>query len=626
MKPLYAYRQCDAQDLLNRITNAKECDATDASWYNKCRVQKNYHLYFTCIIIFTRMNHHFKRIVFFTVFVICCKFSGAQNYSNNYPQGYFRSPLDIPLQLVANFGALRTNHYHMGLDIRTQGRENLPVYAAAEGYVSRIKIETYGFGNAIYITHPNGYTTLYAHLNSFFPALAAYIKAKQYKDNSWAQDFEIPADLFPVTKGKFIANSGNTGGSAGPHVHFEIRDSKTGNNLNPQLFGLNTIDNQPPVIKNLFWYDRRFSTYQMAGKSIGIAKKNSVYTAVEKLVKVNSPVISLGISTEDISQSTPFKLGIYSTELWLDDSLLNASKIDNISYDETRYMNAAIDYSKFIKEKKYVQYLAKLPGNKLNLFDDEAGYGVIILADTIVHHIKILVKDAVGNISTLQFALQLKETLANHTYPVNAQALVPNQLSTVNGKNVKVDFSKNAFYDAVPFVLTETFNNNKNNASALIGLHNYTVPVHDAYTVELKTTLAANNPLRNNVVMQLTSGTNKQTMKGTWAGEWMTAGFNRLGNVQLLIDTVPPVITPVGWKNNAILTAAKKLTIKCKDDLDDIASFSAELDGDWLLFTNSKDNFTYTFDEHCTKGLHRLTVTVTDIAGNTSEQIFTFTK
>ena len=298
----------------------------------------------------------------------------------------------------------------MGLDIRTQGRENLPVYAAAEGYVSRIKIEHYGYGNALYITHPNGYTTLYAHLNTFYPALAEYIKNKQYNEQNWAQDFALPEGLFTVTKGQFIAFSGNTGGSAGPHVHFEIRDSKTGNNLNPQFFGFNLIDKEPPVIYKLFWYDRRYSTYQSSSRQIAITKKGADYTS-NKIVKVNSPVISLGITAEDINPSTPFKLGIYAASLWIDDSLLNSFKMNDFSYTNTRYLNASIDYSKYIKERIYVQYLAQLPGNQLKIFDSGAGKGVIILADTAVHNIKIVAADIYGNNSVINFKLQLSGSL-----------------------------------------------------------------------------------------------------------------------------------------------------------------------------------------------------------------------
>jgi hypothetical protein len=569
------------------------------------------------------MQHLLKGLSFSILFCLFNDICFSQ--ASIYPRDYFRDPLDIPIQLVSNFGELRPNHFHMGLDIRTQGRENLPVHAAAEGYISRIKIEKGGFGNAIYINHPNGYTTLYAHLNSFYPELYNYIKTKEYKEQKWEQDFELPANMFPIKKGQFIALSGSTGASGGPHLHFEIRDTKTGNNLNPLLFGLNVPDNKPPVIKALYWYDRRYSTYISSGKQISFIKKNNVYTVTTKVVKINSPLVSFGISTEDLSNSSGFNLGVYKAELYMDDSLMNAFTLNNFSYTDTRYVNACIDYSKLMKEKKYVQYFAILPGNKMNIFTPTSTNGVIILSDTLQHSISIKVKDAAGNATSINFFIQLNKAFGTDPYPSNAQPLLPNQENFVKGNSVRVSFTKNAFYDVVPFVLNENINANKNNASAFVALHNYTVPVHDSFTVQLKTTLAANDPSRKKVVMQLISGTSKQVKNGDWNGDWMSAKFNKLGFVQLLVDNVVPTITPVGWKNGAILSAAKRLVLKCKDDLGEIDSFRAELDGQWLMFAKrTGDNFIYTFDEHCSKGSHTLKVTVTDVAGNITTTTYTF--
>jgi murein DD-endopeptidase MepM/ murein hydrolase activator NlpD len=175
----------------------------------------------------------------------------------SYPKGYFRYPLDIPPKLNANFGEMRPNHFHMGLDLYTNKRENLPVYAAADGYIARVKIESGGFGHALYIAHPNGYTTLYAHMNAFLPEVEAWIKAAQYKKESWSVELEATPDQFPVRKGQVVGQSGNTGASQGPHVHFEIRETKTDKCLNPLLFGFSIPDNVPPDISRLAIYDRK---------------------------------------------------------------------------------------------------------------------------------------------------------------------------------------------------------------------------------------------------------------------------------------------------------------------------------------------------------------------------------
>src|SRR5687768_16097598 len=207
------------------------------------------------------MNRILTGILLFSVsFVI------AQPPSSPYPKGYFRNPVSIPMSLSGNFGELRSNHYHMGLDIRTNKRENLPVVAAAEGYIAKVKIEAGGFGRAIYINHPNGYTTLYAHLNNFNSALEAYIKRRQYELESWSVYIDIPPDAFPVRKGDFIAYSGNTGGSQAPHLHFEIRTTSTDVNVNPLLFGFSLPDNVKPRISRLAIYDRTKSVYEQSPK------------------------------------------------------------------------------------------------------------------------------------------------------------------------------------------------------------------------------------------------------------------------------------------------------------------------------------------------------------------------
>ena len=163
-------------------------------------------------------------LVFFLLYFL---FGQGQTANKNYTKGYFRWPLDLKPEIVANLGELRNNHWHMGLDIRSNQKENQQVYAAAAGYIAGIRIEPFGFGRSIFINHPNGLTTVYAHLNDFFPALEQYVTNQQYQRESWALELEFSPKQFPVAKGTFIAFSGNTGGSQGPHLHFEIRQNGT---------------------------------------------------------------------------------------------------------------------------------------------------------------------------------------------------------------------------------------------------------------------------------------------------------------------------------------------------------------------------------------------------------------
>lgn len=163
------------------------------------------------------------------------------------PKNYFINPLDIPISLAGTFGEIRSDHYHTGIDIRTDGKEGLPVHAAAKGYVSRIVVSPYGYGNALYLTHPNGYVSLYGHLSHFNRAITSYVKNKQYSEEKYRQDIPVFPGQFAVNKGDTIAFSGSTGASEGPHLHFEIRNAKNDDPINPLLAGYVVEDTQAPL-------------------------------------------------------------------------------------------------------------------------------------------------------------------------------------------------------------------------------------------------------------------------------------------------------------------------------------------------------------------------------------------
>lgn len=535
---------------------------------------------------------------------------------NNYPQNYFRNPLNIPMQLAANFGAVRANHFHMGLDIRTNSQENLPVVAAADGYVSRIKVERYGFGNAVYITHPNGYTTVYAHLNTYFDQLDKYVKEKQYKDEKWEQDITFSAQQFPVTKGQLVALSGNTGGSAGPHLHFEIRDTKTEDCLNPLLFGFNIPDHVSPSISGLYWYDRRFSSYEPGANSVAVKKVGNLYTS--SIIQVNSPSISLAIKAVD-KANQGFNLGIYEAELWMDNKLIYSFKIDKISYDDTRYSNGCIDYPKFIRDKMSIQHLSTLPGVKLPDYSFDSN-GIINLQDEEIHNIEIVLKDVNENTSRLTTKVQFIKSL-DKVFSSN-KTVNPNEGKIIKTENAEINFSKSAFYDAVNFNMYERFDSEA--ISNVFILNDFSIPVHDNYSLKIKPNRKLNGEERDKVVMEFNYGSDKDVIKGKWKGDWMEGQFNRLGIARLLLDNSLPSVSP-GWKEGS-LVGSNSLRLKGTTGIGDIESFRAELDGKWLRFARVKDDFVYIFDENCPKGsgLHALKIKTVNTAGNINTQTFTF--
>ena len=174
----------------------------------------------------------------------------------DYPKDYFRSPLDIPLKLSGNFGELRPNHFHAGFDMKTLQREGLNVYAVADGYVSRIKISTFGNGKTIYIDHPNGFTSVYGHLQKATDSIESFMKKTHYKEQSFEIEMYFKPNQMPVKKGQIIALSGNSGASEGPHLHFEFRDTKTEKIINPMFFGFDALlkDSKKPIVSNLYVY------------------------------------------------------------------------------------------------------------------------------------------------------------------------------------------------------------------------------------------------------------------------------------------------------------------------------------------------------------------------------------
>lgn len=555
--------------------------------------------------------------------LVCQKANGQLFPEKNYPQGYFTWPVGATKALAANFGELRPNHYHMGFDCKTDKKQNLPVYAAADGYIAKIKIEPFGFGRAIYINHPNGLTTLYAHLNDFFPELEQYVKEQQYKQQSWQVFLDIPSSLFPVKKGQFIAYSGNTGGSQGPHTHFEIRDTKTEKVLNPSLFGFPITDNVPPVITKLAMYDRCISTFEQSPKFFSLKKVNGVYVSSPAVISTNTDEVSFAIAAFDTYNGSSNKNGIYEAVIYDNEVPVVGFQLDSISYDETRYLNAHIDYKLRSSGGPYVEHLSKLPGYNNSVYKTFNGDGVISLEDDSVHAIKIIVKDAYGNASTIRFSVKrvpgsLKVKPAKNSF--TPTEFVPGFVNVFDNNKINFYLRENALYDSLRFRYSET-------ASAtgypVFQLHSANIPVHSSFPVKIKAT----SPLPGKMVMHRFAGSKNDYAKAEEENGWYKASFREFGNFQLMIDTLPPVITPVGFKDGMNCTKLNHIVFVVTDNTEEIEKFSATLDGNWLRFTNDKGrSFVYVFDEKCAPGEHELKITAEDQAGNIAEKVYKFTR
>ena len=560
------------------------------------------------------------------------------------PRNYFRSPLDIPMQLSANFGELRPNHWHMGLDIRTNAKENLPVYAVAEGYIAKVGIRPQSFGRFIIINHPNGLSTLYGHLNDFNPELEQYVTEQQYKQESWAVELSFTKNQFPVSKGSFIAYSGNTGGSHGPHLHFEIIDTKSDKRLNPMLFNFPMQDNLPPVLVRLAMYDRRKSIYSQTPLLFSLKNTDSGYIIPKlPLLKTGLDKVSFAIQAYDRMSGGGSDNGIFSAKLYLDDEPQVGFVLDSIDYDETVYINAQIDYRYDYYGGAYLQQLSQLPGDHCPVYKHIKGDGVINLLDTNVHLISVDVKDAYGNTSQLNFSMQHDDSLVKtDIYQSQALKFVPDKKNVLEKEDFKIQLPEYCLYDTVPVLYYRNTPSSYNAVTAMYQVNDPSYPVHDDVTICIKPYKTIPDEWKDKLLMQRT-GKGSTIRKVQLQNGWFTATFGDFGSYEVVADVTAPQINELGKGDTINLSSASRIVFTPIDNFGIVKNFRAELytcpidtsgalclpdsqaRGGWLRFTNDKSrNWIYKFDDRCPYGVHKLTVTATDLAGNTTTKSWWF--
>lgn len=530
---------------------------------------------------------------------------------------YFSAPLNIPLVLSGTFGELRSNHFHGGIDIKTQGVEGKLVLAAAEGYVARIKVSPYGYGKVIYINHPNGYQTVYAHLQRFSESIEAYVRAEQYRQERFDVELYPDKNKLTVKKGEVIALSGNTGGSGGPHLHFEIRDEWGERALNPLSFGINIPDKISPDLYKLYHYQFDTTMHAVARNEITTySKGGGKYSVPYDTIRVQN-LFSFGVESTDKLDQAANKNGIYKLESFFNGEKIFEFNTSAIRFSETRYLNAHIDYDLKMEQGKMIHKAFKEQGNLLSAYPFYQNHGIVATQDTFGHY-KLIISDFKGNQSILEFYVKIDTNVS--------QVKPKNNAGTLFGFNKEIQLKEDHFVLHIP--ANALYNNalltfdvrkaNANSYSKEIVFPHENIPLHKSASLSIKVDSLPKDPSKL-VVVQKVKG-KRSVLLGSLSKGYFTVNTKNLGSFVVTRDTQSPVIKPVNISNAANLRSTSRINIKVSDDLSGIKKYRAEIDGKWILMEYEPKSalLFHTFEGKATGSKHHFKLQIWDEVNNSS--------
>jgi len=534
----------------------------------------------------------------------------AQDYIN---------PLDFRLLLSGNFGELRSNHFHTGIDIKTKGVEGQNVYAIADGYISRIKVSSFGYGKAIYINHNDGITSVYAHLKEFASKIDSITKKKQYQDKSFEINIYPKPNTLIVKQGEIIALSGNSGSSGGAHLHFELRDTKTEQPINPLDYGFNIQDHVKPIIKQLKIYEIG-ELNNIETKIYNTKKTNNGYI-IDSVINISKKT-GMGIYTYDQSNDAYNKNGVNSIKVFLDSNLIYFFKLDRLDFNKNKYINAHIDYEEKQKNKKNFHKCFRLPNNTLKNYKEIINNGYIKLKDDSIHQIKIEVSDSYENISVLNFNIKFNNNYENKLTKTkdtkNKTKLFSwNKENSFEENNFKVSIDEKSIYSSINFNYLK-----KDSIDGVYGnihqCHFDFVPLHKSARISIRARIPKR--LKEKAYIAKIKDENFIYVGGKWKNNILTTKTSELGDFAIAIDSINPIIKGVNIYPGK--TLEKQNTIKCtvEDKESGIKEFIAMINEDWILmdYDHKRKLLKYEFDEIIKKGRNSFTLKVVDMLGNTT--------
>ncbi len=493
----------------------------------------------------------------------------------------FRSPLDIPLNLSGNFGEFRTNHFHTGLDLKTQGREGLTVFAVTGGCVSRIRVSPYGYGNALYIDHPNGYTSVYAHLSSFNDAIDQYLVEAQYALESWEVDLYPGAGTLCVDSAEIIAQTGNSGTSGGPHLHFEIRETESEFPVNPLLWDFPVQDTRAPLVHGILFSPLNDSSEVLGTRQPQLLKTQNS-SGVVRLQRTSPVEVSgdfgIGVHTLDLLDGNTNPCGIYRISVLMQGDTLYEQRIDRLDFSINRQLNAHADYRLLQTERKSIHRTFLLPENRLPIYKTIKGNGAIALAPGEAMTLSVEVADVHGNVTALSFDLlgvPPRRSKQTHLVPRGAQLFAFDQPNVLRSDSCTIRMPRNRLYDDA-WVWIDRPSGREADASAHFEVGNRYEPLHDWFELSIVSRINAPELVQKLLIVKYDPERKRYSaVGGHWHRGTVTAQVKNFGEYAIALDTIAPVIKP-------LRVDKKRLEFKVTDNLSGIDFIEARVNGAWI--------------------------------------------
>ncbi|MDG1920711.1 MAG: M23 family metallopeptidase [Flavobacteriaceae bacterium] len=516
------------------------------------------------------------------------------------------APVDIPVQLSGTFGEFRNNHFHAGLDIRTQGRQGLTVKSVQSGWVRRVRISVSGYGKALYIDHPDGTTSVYAHLKKFAPKIEAYVKEKQYQKESFTIQLFPKINELSVEAGEIIGYSGNTGESYGPHLHFEMRETKGQLPINAMRYLLDIEDSQRPQIQNFYLYTNT-GPFSSRNEFPLVKKNDSVYTTAGISA---SGKINVGLRLFDRQDRSYNKNGIYSASVQLNGIEYFSYQMDRMSFTDAKYINVLIDYQELAKSKRRIQRLVAHPEQKLSFLKNLTGTGELEIESGKSYQLLVEIKDYHQNTTTIE--AYLTGTSEKSTPNTDFENILdPSKDYLFDLEDKSVYFPKKSFFDPVDVKIE--FQGD----TLYVGKNKY--PLRNTYEVKYKVPQGDSLTLAQSFLAFVNDKGNtgfftNYEKEGFWQGKSKT-----LGSYVISRDSVAPTIKAVNFKSGQWLSNYSFLRFKISDDYSGLQKFRGEINGRWIRLEHEPKNnsLIYDFsDLEFEEALHELTIEAEDQVGN----------